>query len=490
MKPDLSALLAKFAVTQAPKLSFEHLSLNSRELRSGDVFVAIHGHQVDGRDYIDAAIIAGAVAVIVEADTEQQHGQIEWRGEIPCIAFWRLSQQLSQLASARYFPEGNHLNLVGVTGTNGKSTVTHLIANLANLSGIKAAVMGTLGNGKPGQLEQSHNTTADAITIQRQLSEMQQQGYQLVAMEISSHGLVQQRVASVPFSVAIFTNLSRDHLDYHGSMAEYGRAKQALFDWPSLQCRLINADDGFGKQLLQHYPDAQALSLEDSRAQWQIADLHFSERGVRGYLLSPEASHERVALHSPLLGRFNAENLLSAIACLHHFGVDLAKLMDLLPCLNAVPGRMELFVGKSSVVVDYAHTPDALDKALTALRLHCRGKLWCIFGCGGDRDKGKRPLMAAVAEQKADQVIVTDDNPRYEDAVAIVEDIMAGFCHPERVAVEHQRTVAIQQAIQQSGSQDIILVAGKGHESYQIIAAQVFDYDERAVVQSLVGRAQ
>ncbi|MDO6686905.1 MULTISPECIES: UDP-N-acetylmuramoyl-L-alanyl-D-glutamate--2,6-diaminopimelate ligase [unclassified Agarivorans] len=485
--PDLSALLARFAITVAPDISFKHLSLNSREITSGDIFVAVKGHQVDGRNYIEAAIYAGAVAVIIDADDEKDHGHISWLNKVPCIQFWRLNRQLSQLASSAYFPDGNPLTLVGVTGTNGKSTVTHLIANLANLNGVPAAVTGTLGNGKPGQLIASENTTADAITIQRQLAEMHQQGFKLVAMEISSHGLVQQRVASVPFKVAIFTNLSRDHLDYHGSMAEYGRAKQALFDWPSLECRLINADDGFGKQLLQHYPSAQALSLEDSRAAWQIGDLQFSELGASGYLLSPDASHEKVHFQSPLLGRFNADNLLAAIACLQHIGLELADIIGSLPTLNAVPGRMELFTGKCSVVVDYAHTPDALDKALSALRQHCHGKLICIFGCGGDRDKGKRPLMAAIAEQKADQVIVTDDNPRFEDANAIVEDILLGFQHTEQVTVIHERSAAIAQAIEQSGAKDIILVAGKGHESYQVIGAEVRDYDERALVEQLVG---
>ncbi|GAB1622871.1 UDP-N-acetylmuramoyl-L-alanyl-D-glutamate--2,6-diaminopimelate ligase [Agarivorans albus] len=487
VKPSLSALLAKFSVTVAPDISFNHLSLNSREIEQGDIFVAVKGHQVDGRNYIDSAISAGALAVLADADDEKSHGQIVWHKQVACIYFWRLNQQLSQLASAAYFPDGNPLTLVGVTGTNGKSTVTHLIANLAKLSGIRAAVMGTLGNGEPGKLVASENTTADAITIQRQLCEMNQQGYELVAMEVSSHGLVQQRVASVPFKVAIFTNLSRDHLDYHGSMAEYGRAKQALFNWPSLECRLINADDGFGKQLLQHYPSAQSLSLEDSTADWQIANLQFSELGASGYLFSPQTRHEKLTFKSPLLGRFNADNLLSAIACLQFLGLPLESLLTQLPALSAVPGRMELFAGKRSVVVDYAHTPDALEKALTALRQHCSGELICIFGCGGDRDKGKRPLMAEIAERLADQVIVTDDNPRFEDPQAITDDILLGFNQAEAVTIIHDRCEAIAHALMHSRDKDIILVAGKGHESYQIIGAEVRDYDERAVVKQLVG---
>ncbi len=487
--PNLSVLLAQFAITTAPPITFKDLSLNSRDITAGDVFVAIRGHQVDGRAYIDSALAAGAVAVICEADDEKSHGHIDFKAEVPCVAFWRLSQQLSQLAAAAYFPDGNPLTLIGVTGTNGKSTVTHLIANLANLSGRSAAVMGTLGNGKPGELQASVNTTGDAITIQRQLSAMHQQGFDLVAMEVSSHGLVQQRVAAVPFKVAIFTNLSRDHLDYHGSMAEYGRAKQSLFNWPSLDCRLINADDGFGKQLLQHYPSARSLSLEDSAADWQIIDLQFSELGAGGYLVSPDAQHQKLAFHSPLLGRFNADNLLAAIACLHHLGLDLRTMVGRLTSLTAVPGRMELFIGKRSVVVDFAHTPDALDKALTALRQHCCGELICLFGCGGDRDKGKRPLMAKVAEQKADRVIVTDDNPRFEDPKAIVDDILLGFEKGSRVSVIHQRREAIAFAIEHSQPQDVILVAGKGHESYQIIGAKVQHYDERELVQFLVGGA-
>lgn len=486
MTRELSSLLAQFAIEQAPKQAFNHLNLDSRAIQTGDIFVAINGHQVDGRKYIASAINQGAVAIIEEAESEQAHGQVRWIDAVPVIAFWRLPSRLSQLAQCCYFPDGNPLTVIGVTGTNGKSTITHLIAALAAQLGVPAAVMGTLGNGKPGSLVESANTTGDAISVQRQLAEFAEQGIEWVAMEVSSHGLVQGRVASVPFKLALFSNLSQDHLDYHGDMAEYGKAKQMLFDWPSLEHRLINADDGFGKQLLQHYSTAKSLSLEDSSADFQLTELRFSASGAQGELLSPYNLQRALDWQSPLLGRFNAENMLAAIAACACLGLPLEALLQASVNAPAVPGRMEMFQADISVVVDYSHTPDALDKALQALRLHCDGQLWCVFGCGGDRDAGKRPLMAQAAERGADKVIITDDNPRFEDPEAIVRDTLAGLSQPELAQVEHNREKAIALAITQAQAGDMILVAGKGHEDYQIYASEKIHLDDREVVKSLL----
>ncbi|MFM2478037.1 UDP-N-acetylmuramoyl-L-alanyl-D-glutamate--2,6-diaminopimelate ligase [Celerinatantimonas sp. MCCC 1A17872] len=483
MKVKLAALLAGWLDVPLPdalNVSVDDLVIDSRQVKPGCLFVAVVGTLSDGRLYIDKAIARGAVAILAQAQSLEQDGQIESRNGVPIVYRHSLKADLATLAKRCFGPLPEYI--VGVTGTNGKSTTTHLLASLANQHNIQAAVMGTLGNGRPGELHGALNTTADILTSYRTLSEFAGAGIQLVAMEVSSHGLDQGRVAGIAFKAAIFTNLTRDHLDYHGTMQAYGQAKERLFEMTDSQVQLVNSDDEFGLELLARHPHAKSFGL-NANADWHAQIEAMTPKGVS---ISVHHHNEQVALDVPLLGEFNVSNLLAAVSCLDELG--LVALNQLTDCdkLQTVPGRMELFSGSSQVVVDYAHTPDALAKALQGLRSHCQGKLYCIFGCGGDRDRGKRPLMAQAAEQYADVVIVTNDNPRTEVPEQIAQDICSGFSDSFSYRVILDRRTAIKMALEQAGHQDMILVAGKGHEDYQIIGHDKLAYDERSFVAQAV----
>ena len=472
----------------APAIPIDAITLDSRAAAPGCLFIAVKGHRLDGRQFIDQALRQGAAAVLFEVDHPEQAGLNHQDHRL--LGVYRLSRQLSLLAGVFYGDPSADLQLVGVTGTNGKSTVTQLIANWSCLLGTPAGVMGTLGNGLYGQLQQSVNTTGSALEVQAQLAGQLAAGAKRVAMEVSSHGLHQHRVAALDFDVAVFTNLSRDHLDYHGTMAEYGEAKRQLFEL-CRKARVINADDPVGRRWLRLYPDAIAYSLHGWLADFDGRQLvaetvHFYGGGLKVTINSDWGNG---VLSAPLMGRFNVANLLAAMASLLVLGESFDELLASAPRLSGVAGRMEPFVapGKPLVVVDYAHTPDALEQVLQALRQHCRGRLWCLAGCGGDRDQGKRPLMAAAAEAGADVVILTDDNPRTEAPEAIIEQMRAGLLEPEAALVIHQRAEAIRHAIAQAGVDDIILVAGKGHEDYQIVGTHKMHYSDRETVAALLG---
>ena len=469
----------------------KELQLDSRNINVGDVFVAVPGYEVDGRKFIAAAFAKGAVAALVHTDEPDAHGKVEHTEQGLSIYFFRLNAQLSALAMQRYPVEPSKMTIIGVTGTNGKTTVTQLIAQLSEGVGKTAAVMGTTGNGLWGQLEETVNTTSDAITVMRELHRYQQVGAKTCAMEVSSHGLVQHRVDAVPFSTAIMTNLSRDHLDFHGDMQSYSKAKQTLFKFVSLNNGLLNFDDETAQSWRFNLKPqlAQGFSLNDDiSAQFYIEDAKFHEAGVSAQFVWPQG---RAQLQSPLLGTFNLSNLVAAIAALYLEGADMSTLLEQVKHLKPAMGRMEQYKKDNlAVVVDYAHTPDALEKALQTLRHHCQGDLWCVFGCGGDRDKGKRPIMAAAAESYADNVILTSDNPRREKPEAIIDDVLAGFNEPEQITVCVNRIDAIKNCVKQAKQGDIILVAGKGHETYQEIDGVKHDYDERALIAELMEVAQ
>lgn len=467
------------------------LTLDSRAVVPGSTFVAIKGHAVDGRQYIDAAIQAGASAVLAQAEDNQPDGEIHYHSGIPVIRVRDLPSRLSALAGAAYGQPDQQLQLVAVTGTNGKTTVSQLLAQWAGLLGRTAGVMGTTGNGLLSGLRPAVNTTGSAIDIQKTLAELVRQGADFAAMEVSSHGLVQGRVKALHFAASIFTNLSRDHLDYHGDMASYAAAKQSLFTEHSAGIAVINADDAVGRRWLNELPDSVAVASKPShlsghhgQALWLTA-VSYSTQGVT---VSFDSSWGQGDFTAPLVGAFNVSNLLLSLATLLALGYPLSALLATAPRLQAVIGRMEVFqaADKPMMVVDYAHTPDALEKALAALRLHCEGKLWCLVGCGGERDRGKRPMMAAVAEQLADYVILTDDNPRSESPREIVNDMLAGLAQPERAQVIHDRAEACQRAFSQAQAQDIVLVAGKGHEDYQVLAGKTIHYSDRETVQALL----
>lgn len=446
----------------------DHLTLDSRQVRPGSLFLAVPGLRHDGREHIAQAIEAGASAIAYESADGYRPDSLQQDNGVILLPISGLAAQISAIAG-RFYQEPSHdLGLVGVTGTNGKTSVTQMLAQALSTLGKPCGVIGTLGSGLPGQLVDHGMTTPDAISVQRQLASMRDQGAGWVSMEVSSHALDQGRVAALEFDLAVFTNLSRDHLDYHGDMASYGAAKARLFDRP-LQAAIINLDDAFGRELVELSPSrCFTYSLTNPEADLYCTDIEYTDSGISAAL---HTSRRRAELHSPLLGEFNLANLLAVIATLLVLEVRLDRAAGLAAGLTPPAGRMQRLGGGEQplVVIDYAHTPDALEKALTALRLHARGRLTCVFGCGGDRDSGKRPLMARVAERYADQVVVTDDNPRSEPSHGIIEQILAGMQHPGSVTVTANRADAIRDSIMRAQAGDLVLLAGKGHETYQEI---------------------
>ncbi|GAB4121149.1 MAG: UDP-N-acetylmuramoyl-L-alanyl-D-glutamate--2,6-diaminopimelate ligase [Sideroxydans sp.] len=460
---------------------------DSRALVPGDIFVAYPGTHADGRRYISQAIANGAAAVIHEA--RDFVWDAAW--SVPHLAVHDLRHQAGFIADTVYGHPSRELWMVGVTGTNGKTSISHWLARSFNALGRRCALLGTLGNGFPEALQPAVNTTPDALSLHGMLAEFRQQGATQAVMEVSSHALVQQRVNGVQFDVALLTNLTRDHLDYHGDMQSYAAAKRRLFDWSSLKHVVLNLDDAFGAGLAQELPGgaAEVIGYGLSDEALQLAE-RLGLRMVYGRLLRMDVQGMQLALHtswgaaqleSRLLGRFNAANLLGTLAALLTSGVPLAEAVPQLAAQKAVAGRMQLLsvAGGPTVVVDYAHTPDALEKVLLTLREVMQGSggsLICVFGCGGDRDRGKRPMMGRVAERYADRCILTSDNPRHEDPAAILAEIASGMS--TRPHVIEDRAHAITQAIAQARPADTILIAGKGHEDYQEIAGERYPFSD------------
>ena len=468
------------------KIGVKHLELDSRKVEIGSTFIAILGHNVDGRVYINEAIKSGANAVIAQACPLNTHGKTEVRDNVPIVFVDDLGIRLSSLAK-RLFPLQNN-KLIAVTGTNGKTTITQLIAQWFELVSCHAAVLGTTGNGFIDDLKPATNTTGNAIEVQQTLYALEQQGANYTALEVSSHGLSQGRVKALEFEVGIFSNLSRDHLDYHGTMENYEQAKFSLFTQHDCKQAIINIDDPVGERWLRHLDSAVAISLypqDIPRSVW-AKRVNYS---VNGISLSFDGMFGDGEIEVALIGGFNANNVLIAMTTLLCMGVDKKQLIATAPLLRPVIGRMELFTAPNrvKVIVDYAHTPDALEKALHALKGHSGGALWVIFGCGGDRDVGKRPMMGRISEELADRVIITDDNPRSEDPALIVKDIQAGMSRPESVMVEHDRRAALKYAIEYSRPEDIILMAGKGHEDYQVLSDQIVACSDREFALELLG---
>ncbi|RMM43286.1 UDP-N-acetylmuramoyl-L-alanyl-D-glutamate--2,6-diaminopimelate ligase [Pseudomonas corrugata] len=462
----MSLSLNKIFAHAGHDLLIRELALDSRNVRAGDLFLAVPGARYDGRAHIADALKRGAAAVAYEVEG----ATVLPITDVPLIPVKGLAAQLSDIAGRFYGEPSRHLNLIGVTGTNGKTSVTQLVAQALDLLGQHCGVVGTLGNGFHGALVSGLHTTPNPIAVQATLADLKKAGAKAVAMEVSSHGLDQGRVTALAFDIAVLTNLSRDHLDYHGSMQAYGEAKAKLFAWNNLKCRVINLDDEFGRQLAANQGESRLItySLEDASAYLHVRQAQFDDEGVRATLVTPQGEHH---LRSTLLGRFNLSNVLAAIGALLGMDYALDEILRVLPKLEGPAGRMQRLGGGTQplVVVDYAHTPDALEKVLMALRPHAMGKLLCLFGCGGDRDRGKRPLMAEVVERLADGVLVTDDNPRSEDPLQIFDDIRAGFSAVDKVTFVAGRGQAIAQLIASASADDVVVLAGKGHEDYQEI---------------------
>jgi UDP-N-acetylmuramoyl-L-alanyl-D-glutamate--2,6-diaminopimelate ligase len=436
-------------------------------LKPGDVFIAMVGERHDGRSYLAEAAAAGAVAAIVERGLTDL--QRKAAGRLPIVEVEELSQKAGVIAANFYRQPSDAMHTVGVTGTNGKTTTSRVLAQLLRTRLGSCGVIGTLGASLGNDTVEAANTTPDALSLQRQLAQWRDQSVQAAVLEVSSHSLVQGRVQGMHFNTAIFTNLTHDHLDYHGDMESYGLAKSLLFRSPGLQSAVINRDDDFAASLktaLEPGVELIDYSLCSSAAAVYAEAIDYHESGLETRIHSPWGDG---LLHSPLAGDFNLSNLLAAISAACLAGMPLAQAMEQVPRLSGVDGRMQYVPNDAGIqlVVDYSHTPDALAKALTALRAHTRGRLHCVFGCGGDRDRGKRPVMGRIASEHADHLIVTSDNPRGEDPAAIIEDIRAGVTVDAEF--EADRAAAITLAVLGAEPGDCVLVAGKGHESYQEI---------------------
>ncbi|MFF7705753.1 UDP-N-acetylmuramoyl-L-alanyl-D-glutamate--2,6-diaminopimelate ligase [Pseudomonas sp. NPDC007930] len=462
----MSANLTRLFTQASQDPLIRELTLDSRNVRPGDLFLAVPGARVDGRDHMDDALAHGAAAIAYEAEG----ATVLPLTDVPLIPVKHLASQLSAIAGRFYGEPSRLLRMIGVTGTNGKTTTTQLIAQGLDALGERCGTLGTLGSGFVGAIAAGKLTTPDAITVQATLTDLRKAGAQAVAMEVSSHALEQGRVAALEFDVAVFTNLTRDHLDYHGSMQAYGEAKARLFAWPGLACRVINLDDAFGRELAgrEHGSRLITYSCEHPSATLYCRDARFGDHGIQAVLVTGQGEY---TLRSPLLGPFNLSNILAAVAVLVALGHPLDETLKVVARFHGPAGRVQQVGGGKLplVVVDYSHTPDALEKILQAMRPHTQGELLCVFGCGGDRDRGKRPEMAAIAERLADRVMVTDDNPRSEAPQGIFDDIRAGFAQPEAVRFVAGRGLAIAQAVAAANAGDLIVIAGKGHEDYQEI---------------------
>ena len=459
------------------------LATDSRRVQPGDVFVAVPGARVDGRTFIPQAIAAGAAAVIWDA-----HGfrwDPAWR--VPNLAVRDLRERIGLIAANVYGDPSHRMWVAGVTGTNGKTSCSHWIAQSLTRLGRRTAVLGTLGSGFPGKLSPASHTTPDAASLQAQMAELLSRGASGVVIEVSSHGLEQGRVNGVAFAAALFTNLSRDHLDYHGSMEQYGAAKARLFHWVGLQHAVINLDDGFGLQLAASLDRSHINVLGYGLGKGEICGrkLDLSKRGLTLEIETPWGAG---AIRSQLLGGYNAANLLGVLGTLLAAGVTVADATGALEQIEPVPGRLQMVRrrGRPLVVIDYAHTPDALQQVLETLRgvLGREGRLICVFGCGGERDMGKRPLMGEAATRLADRVFVTSDNPRGEDPRAIIEQIIARAHANYHVEVD--RATAIYLALREARAEDVVLIAGKGHETYQEIAGRRVPFSDAEVAASVL----
>src|ERR1700680_1737273 len=492
----LAELAAGFATVPA-EVVVNDVTLDSRAATPGALFLACRGRTHHGLAFATQAVARGARAVLYERGTgaplAPPLGAGTFVAEVP-----ELTERAGLIADRFFGSPSQQLTVAGITGTNGKTTFAWLLAQALQHARRPAGYIGTLGVGIPPQVTPTLHTTSDAVTIQRQLAALRAQGAACVSMEVSSHALDQARVNGVRFHTAAFTNLTRDHLDYHGTMEAYGAAKARLFGAPGLAHRVINVDDPFGERLGREASGARLTAT--TRAAGAAARLPGGAQFVRaarvtpdpgGLLIEVESSWGAVRLPVRLMGEFNVDNALTVLAVLLAWNIPLKDAAHALSLSHAASGRMEMFGGRGRTplaIVDYAHTPDALAKALRAARLHCRGQLRVVFGCGGDRDAGKRPQMGAAAAEFADDIIVTDDNPRSEDPARIVADIIAGVAPRAPLVIEHDRALAIRMALQRSGPEDVVLIAGKGTQDYQIHGSVRRAFRDQAVVSAELAR--
>jgi UDP-N-acetylmuramoyl-L-alanyl-D-glutamate--2,6-diaminopimelate ligase len=469
------------------------IDLDSRRITPGAAFLACQGRTTHGLAHAAEAVARGASAVLWEPAEGVEPPTLSTQVEV--VAVTGLRHQAGTIADRFFRAPSADLRIAAFTGTNGKTTCAYLLAQAADLLGHRGAYLGTLGFGRPGALREAGLTTPDVVSVHRRLAEARDAGAKSLGMEVSSHALDQARVAGVRFESAAFTNLTRDHLEYHGTLEAYGDAKARLFAAPGLAHAVINVRDGFGRALVERVgPGVDLVLYSTSNELWaepgadwiRLPELRATTAGLT---LHVESSWGAGTLRSPLIGEFNAENLLAVLAVLLGWNVPLQQALVALAACGAPPGRMEAFGGGAQplALVDYAHTPDALAKVLDAARAHARGRLFCVFGCGGDRDPGKRPLMGAVAEAHADIVVLTDDNPRSESSRAILEQILAGMRDSDPAHVIADRAEAIHYALMEADAGDVVVIAGKGHEDHQIVGGESRPFSDRQVVLDALG---
>jgi UDP-N-acetylmuramoyl-L-alanyl-D-glutamate--2,6-diaminopimelate ligase len=493
----LTELLAGFVYSSPTHLNavceITGLSLDSRAVLAGNAFIALAGSKQHGLSHAKQAIDLGAGVIIYDPAGGGKLLANDLQGNILMIAVDNLGLVLGDIAARFYGDPSSLMTVIGITGTNGKTSCSQFLSQMLDECGI----IGTLGWGVWGNLHQTLNTTPDALAIQSIFAWLLATGKKAVAMEVSSHGLEQGRVNGVRFNGAVFTNISRDHLDYHGSMESYLQAKLALLQTPDLAFVVVNLDDAYSEQILAAVPDTVRLwgvthaqeSSKNARVHEQIRAANIVNKldGIEFDVYWRTETHK---VNIPLYGDFNVENVLCVLAVMLALGMPLAEATDKLTKLQAVEGRMQRFGGGEQplIFVDYAHTPDALDKVLSSARKHCQHDLWVVFGCGGNRDTGKRALMGACAEQWADKIIVTDDNPRFEDGMDIVNAILVGCKTPDKIEVIQNREQAIHSAISGAKAGDCIVIAGKGHEDYQEINGERFPFSDSICVQKALSR--
>ncbi|MBL4942376.1 MAG: UDP-N-acetylmuramoyl-L-alanyl-D-glutamate--2,6-diaminopimelate ligase [Colwellia sp.] len=505
------SVLSDFGITDIAPTTLAnyqgHLTNDSRTINQGDIFCAIIGHAQDGRQYIEKAIANGAKLVLSECDNEAEHGKINSlsvdAAHVAVISFYQLNKKLFALASAYYQNPQKNMTMIGITGTNGKTSTSQLLGQLLTSCQKPCAIIGTNGAGMVDDLQELENTTPSATELVQLFAAFSQQkfdGEKLshLAMEVSSHALEQSRVTGSVFDIAVFTNLSRDHLDYHGTMADYAAAKRQLFTHNSEQIAVLNGDDAQVKLWLENWSTTQKSASQtlSSKKVWlygrskyvrqqaQFVSCHHINHHSKGVNFTLHTHLGDIDIRSPLLGDFNIDNLLAVVAILLIEGIALATIAEKTSHIKAISGRMESFShhNATTAVVDYAHTPDALEKALIACRQHCHGTLTVVFGCGGDRDKGKRPLMAQVAQKHADCLVITNDNPRTEAPMGIINDILSGLSDDCQATVIVNRKQAVLETLSTAQTADVVLLAGKGHEDYIILGENKINYNERQVV--------
>jgi len=482
--------------------TFGNLVNDTRKIKAGDVFCAVIGSLQDGNDYIAQAVESGCSLIIAECKSADQHGnmvylpKVDSANKIPQVYFYQLNKQLFSFAKAYYQNPQQTMTMIGITGTNGKTSTSQIVAKLLASCQERTAVIGTNGAGQVDALQALENTTPAATQLHQLMAEFSVDNCKNVAMEISSHALEQRRVMADLLDIAVFTNLTRDHLDYHKTMENYANAKYQIFSHNSAQVAIINGDDEQAKYWLADWPNKQpvvvygkAENISQYSAYVQACDIEMKANGVK-FTLNTHLGQQKI--ESALIGDFNVENLLAAIAVLISKNISLSVIALAVKSLTPIIGRMEAFnaKNKATAIVDYAHTPDALVSALRACKSHCRGELWVVFGCGGDRDKGKRPMMAQVAENGADHVVFTTDNPRNEKAEDIIVDMLAGCKNPEKITTLLDRESAILATLANAKADDIVLLAGKGHEEYITVGNEKINYNEREFVKSIYERNQ